>query len=367
MFLVLALGGILSTPGLHIPTNATLDRLTTTPTQALAQAAQHLKNHTLVLAETPIDANRLQLLAHPPSGESLTRWVREELGRPVDLQDFILFLDDLVVSSAQLPSTIYLPASRGRAYGILLHPQDVFSTQRRRYGSFGELPLDKPPQQRHIAPAADFSPPGPAWTARYPQPETDIGKIRELTRENPIFGRAILTLFTQLKKQGAFTWIEAGVRPRERGFLIYGSWYLSRSPSEQILRRRIRALHVDEKAWGLDIPIRWRHPDGFTATIEALRAMADTYGVDYATRRGARNSSHYGGRAVDLVAVDLPKHLNLLAPDGEHKTFDLSAREASRDLSLSPQLISWIEQHFRMRKLRKDYPHWSALSQLPSQ
>lgn len=358
------LGLLMIVPGLELkvlPSNSNLAILPSNPIEALKAASDLWGARQLKLAEARIDAQKLQQLASPPANEPILRWVRETLGRPVDLHDFILFLDD-VLEHKGLPTQLNIPASRARAYGILLHPQEVFRSTPRAYGQFGELPVDDPPAQLDLQPAPDHSPPSPDWTARYQQPMTDHGKIRELIQHQPKFGQAVQLLFRQLKAQGAFTWIEAGVRPRERGFLIYGSWLVSRAKSSLQLRRRIQTLHKYEKAWGLNIPIRWRHPAGFRATVEAARAMADTYGVEYATPRGARNSSHYGGRAVDIVAVNLPRRLKIEAPNGAIRVFDLSKPSNSRDLSLSPHLIQWIEQHFGMKKLAKDYPHWYVVS-----
>lgn len=346
------------TPAPPLDTNRTLEVLPADPMRAFSAAAQRLGDRSILLAEATVNAEVLQRLARPPKGEPMLRWVRETLGRPVVVEDFVYFLDDLV-SAPSLPESMSVPASRARAYGILLHPQDIFKKKPRSYGGYGELPLDNPPSQVDLQPAPDGALPGPMWTARYQQPMTDEGKIEELIEQNPRFGRAVESLFSQLKKQGAFTWVEAGVRPRERGFLIYGSWYVSRSPSPKALAARITTLDGYEKAWGLDIPITWRHPDGFKATVEAARAMADTYGVDYATPRGAQRSSHYGGKAVDIVAVDLPRTLHLRAPDGAARTFDLSAPDSARDVSLIPEVVDWVEAHFGMRKLRRDYPHWS--------
>lgn len=345
-------------PVLYLLSNDRLEVLPREPRAAFAKAAGLLEDRALRLAEAVVDAEVLRRLAEPPEGEPLVRWVRETVGRPVDVADFVLLIDDLVAAS-DLPETVNLPASRARAHGVLLHPAEVFEGRPRRYGAHGAVPLDDPPEQIGLEPAADGDPPGPRWTARYQQPMTDEGKLAELERENPPFGRAVRSLFEQLTSQGAFSWIEAGVRPRERGFLIYGSWLVSRATDEADLDARIEKLEGFERAWNLDIPIRWRHPGGPASTIEAARAMADTYGVDYATPRGARRSSHYGGRAVDLVAVRLPRRLVLEAPSGERRVFDLSGPDEARDLSLSPRLIRWIEARFGMRKLRKDYPHWS--------
>ena len=54
----------------------------------------------------------------------------------------------------------------------------------------------------------------------------------------------------------------------------------------------------------------------------------------------------------------LPRDLELVAPDGERRRFDLSSAQQARDLSLSPELIRWIEEHFGFKKLEGDYPHW---------
>ena len=40
-------------------------------------------------------------------------------------------------------------------------------------------------------------------------------------------------------------------------------------------------------------------------------------------------------------------------------TLDLSDAEQPRDLSLTPELIDWVEEHFGLEKLEADYPHWN--------
>jgi hypothetical protein len=59
-----------------------------------------------------------------------------------------------------------------------------------------------------------------------------------------------------------------------------------------------------------------------------------------------------------MTVLGLPRLLHLTAPSGTAATFDLSGDDESLDLSLSPAVIAWIEEHFQMRKLRTDYPHW---------
>ena len=87
--------------------------------------------------------------------------------------------------------------------------------------------------------------------------------------------------------------------------------------------------------------------------------MREAFDVVYATESGAQRSRHYDGTAIDIVARALPRTLTLEAPDGAQQTFDLSAPEENRDLSLTPHLIQWVEKHFALRKLRHDYPHWN--------
>ena len=87
--------------------------------------------------------------------------------------------------------------------------------------------------------------------------------------------------------------------------------------------------------------------------------MAEAYDVVYATEGGARYSRHYEGVAVDFVAIGLPRELTLYAPDGEIADFDLSRPDHTRDLSLEPELIAWVQRHFGLQKLTSDYPHWN--------
>ena len=149
------------------------------------------------------------------------------------------------------------------------------------------------------------------------------------------------------------------MRDPRRGYLIYGSYLLSKSKTRRQVKRRVRRLNRYNRAWGLKVPIRWTHPRGWRATIEAARKMADTYGVAYATAGGARRSYHYDAGAVDFWAVGLPRTLKLKAPDGAKRTFDLSDPGETRDLNLTPALIEWIEAHYGFEKLKTDYPHWN--------
>jgi len=162
-----------------------------------------------------------------------------------------------------------------------------------------------------------------------------------------------------LREQGAEVYVTSTLRPRQRGYLMWVAFVLSRTTSDRELRSELNKIAGRNREWYLGVPILWEHPDGLSATRAAAREMADAYEVVYATEDGARDSNHYSGVAVDMVAVGLPRRLRLKSPDGRAQAlFDLSAADQTRDLSLSPELIEWIEAQFGLHKLRSDYPHW---------
>lgn len=331
--------------------------------EILERAATMLEGWSVELGGVPVTPARLRRIASAPASEPLVRAAREELRRPVDLDDFLLFLDDLVlgIGHGLEPGPVVLPPARARNAGILLHPNDVYRKDRaRRYGAGGgKVDLSAPVSQDGLRPAKDGAVVGPRWAARYQQPETEAGRIVALAKVNPDFARRVKSLVTQLRRQGAWTEVESTLRARERGFLIYGSYWLSKANSAQQVAARIKRLDQLEQQWGLKIPVRWRRPGSWRETVRGARRLAETYGVDYASRGGAKSSKHYDGVAADIWAVDLPREVTLEAPDGAKRTFDLSGADEPRDLSLTPALVDWIEEHFRFRKLRTDYPHWT--------
>ncbi|MCA9550303.1 MAG: hypothetical protein KC933_09725 [Myxococcales bacterium] len=329
---------------------------------ALRQAAAGLGERSVDLAGVRLDAAALLAIADENDGEPLVRVSRELLRRPVDLDDLILFLDDLLAQQDRLQGVaVVLPPGRARSAGIILHPYDVFRpAKEKRYGeALIELPVAAPTSQAGLQPAKNRAPVGPAWAARYLQPQTEDARLRALAAVNPDFARRLHSLAAQLRDQGAWVDVESTVRRRERGYLIFGAHWLSKADSAKEVRRRIKVLNRLNLKWRLRVPIRWKHPGGWEATVREARRLAETYGVDYATIGGARKSDHYDGEAADLWAVDLPRQVTLRAPDGAKAKFDLSGPDEPRDLSLTPDLISWIEDHFWMKKLRTDYPHWT--------
>jgi len=327
----------------------------------LAAAARALRGWTIHLAGVDVDGGTLDALGRTPPDEPLVRTVRERLGRPVDLPDFLYFLDDLVAAGTrEIPRReVWVPSGRARSAGILLHPDDVYGDTPRLYGG-PRLALYPSPRPADLVPADDGDRLGPRWTARYENPYTEDSMLAALRRmHHAAFARRLRDLLAQCRAQGAAAYLYSTVRNPERGYLMYGAFILSRAKTASQVTQRVRKLERLDRTWGLGIPIRWRDPDGWRATVAAARAMAGAYNVVYATQWGARHSNHYQGIAADLAVVDLPRSLTLTAPDdGTSRTFDLSDPSEPRDLNLTPRIVSWVERHFRLEKLRSDYPHW---------
>jgi hypothetical protein len=143
---------------------------------------------------------------------------------------------------------------------------------------------------------------------------------------------------------------------------MWGAFELANTTSEEGVESAAAMLDSRNREWNLEVDIRWRHPNGWRATVAAAKEMAERYDVVFATEQGAKNSNHYGARAADLTILNLPRELTLRAPDGAVETFDLSAPDNPRDMNLDPDLIEWIEKHFQMKKLLDDYPHWDDVA-----
>lgn len=329
------------------------------------QAGRRLGGWRIRVAGVTITGAKLITLAKRRPKEPFVRVVREGLRRPFDLEDFTFFIDDVLRAGDEgiRGKLVWVPPGRARNAGILVHPDDVFLRDRPRlYGDPEELlSIDRPKPQTRLPPAKDGDVLGPAWTTRYPSPSGFRAKMKALGGKNPsgTFTKRVGSLIRQLGKQGCVVVLYSTVRNRRRGYLMWGAFMLSRMEDEKSVREGTKELDRLNRSWNLNIPIKWSHPDGWEATIEAAREMADAYDVVYATRNGAKKSRHYDGEAVDLTAIALPRKLKLTAPDGERRTFDLSAAQQPRDLSLTPEIIEWVELHFQMEKVRLDYPHWN--------
>ncbi|MCS5637114.1 MAG: hypothetical protein NZ990_11395 [Myxococcota bacterium] len=331
--------------------------------EALAFAGRALAGWEIQLAGVTLDGPRLVALAAQKGPGPMEVKVREGLGRPVDLEDFIFFLDDVLRlgGSGRRGEVVWVTPGRARSAGILLHPDDVFGGSPRVYGSQGPLSIDPPRPQLNLPPAGDGDPPGPGWAARYRNPSQEAESLAALEGYpgGEAFAGRVGSLISQLREQGAEVYLNSTVRSRERGYLMWGAFLLGHASGEADLQAGLRQLEEARSEWGLSVPIDWHAWDDWERTRDAAREMAETYEVVFATREGARASDHYAGRAVDLVALALPRRLVLRAPGGGLGRFDLSGSDESRDLSLSPELIDWVEANFGLRKLRADYPHWS--------
>ena len=328
----------------------------------LEEAASRLGSRRIRLARAEVDADLLMVMSRTAGDEPMTRAMREQMQGAVDPQDFIFFLDD-VLREPRYGSggrEVWVTPGRARKAGIFLHPDEIFAGRSRRYGEHGFPNTDRPKVQSTLPAARDGDPPGPDWTMRFKNPATEEQRVQALAAmpSSADFSLRVASLMKQLRAQGAHVELTSTVRSRERGYLMWGAFLLSRSESEASLLQDLERLEQLNSEWGLFVPIRWGESADADTIRQRAQAMADTYQVVFATESGARSSDHYSGKAVDLVAVALPRDLELVAPDGERRRFDLSSAQQARDLSLSPELIRWIEEHFGFKKLEGDYPHW---------
>ncbi len=324
------------------------------------EGAARLGGWSFEFAGVRVDAALLEHFAR--TDEPLRRALRERLGQAVDVRDFLFFLDDLLWARRRgRIDDAYVPSGRARTAGILLHPDDVFDDDARRYGRRRRwFSVAERPESELWIDGRRARVLGPLWTAAFPQPETEGDHLDALRVENPDFAARLEHLLRQLRLQGADVSINSSVRPRERGYLIYGAFVLSRCRSAKAVRWRIRQLNRMRRHHGLRAAVRWRHPRGWRHTVYNARRMADAYGVVFATRWGALYSDHYDGEAIDFTATRLPRWLALTSYDGtKHRMFDLRDPSEPRDLSLTPRLIAWIEEAYGFDKLERDYPHWN--------
>ena len=332
--------------------------------QMMLQAGRELSKVTIVLSGVTFKGGHLIRLAKKAPREPFLRVVREDFKRPIDLYDFLLFLDD-VIYAYKKNKTRYLWVSPGRArnIGIMIHPDDVFYQNRPRKYPHGHktLAIDRPKSPPDLTPAKDNDPLGPNWISRFKNPATRLKKLRALKKGSSKVGglaQRVNSLISQLERQKSHVTLSSTVRSKKRGYLMWGAYRLKNLRTAEAVGYAVEDLNKINKSWSLNVPIIWRHPKGWRATVEAARQMADAYNVVYATRSGAKNSRHYEGDAFDLTAVGLPRRLVLRGASGVKKTFYLSSESEPRDLSLTPKLIDWVERHFYLKKLKSDYPHW---------
>lgn len=329
---------------------------------AVRIAGEKLGDWTIRFAGTSVDGPTLIALANAAPDEPFVRVVREGLMRPVDVEDLLYFLDDVLVAgnAGRRGEPFYLPMGRARSNGILVHPDDVFEDDEpRKYPEKSVIQVDEPPPQESFPPAVDGEILGPNWTMRYKSPESTAEMYRTLAEKRPdaSFPSRIAALVFQLQQQGAEVYLTSFLRYRERGYLMWGANMLRACTTYSCVSKALVKLKSANASWA-HVPIVWSNPKGWRATKESARQMADAYDVVFATERGARYSNHYDGTAADFVVVGMPRTVDLYAPTGEHRTFDLSAEDEPRDLSLTPEMIDWIEVNFMLHKLNSDHPHW---------
>ncbi|MEQ1569166.1 MAG: hypothetical protein ABMA64_26255 [Myxococcota bacterium] len=329
---------------------------------SFVKAGELLDRWTVEVAGVSLDGAKLQAIAKTAPNEPFQRVVREAMRLPIDPLDLLYFLDDVLVAgkAGRRGEKVVVPMGRARSNGILVHPADVFEDDEpKNYPEKGTIQIDEPPPQESFPEAKDGEPLGPNWTMRYRAPSGRAAMYATLaaTRPDATFTSRIAGLVAQLEQQGADVYLTSFLRYRQRGYLMWGSFLLRRCTTASCVKTTVTKLNAANRSWA-HVPIVWSAPGGWTGTREAARQMADAYDVVYATESGARYSNHYDGTAVDFVAVGLPRTLELFAPNGEHQVFDLSDPEQTRDLSLSPELITWIEQNFGLKKLESDHPHW---------
>jgi len=323
---------------------------------------QQLGEGAVEISGVRISAKMLLELSQTPIEASLVQALRQKVRRPIKVDGLLYFVDDVLrLSEQRRKRDIVLTSSRARRLGILVHPEEVFEEKIRMYPHEElEVHIDRPGLPRSYKPAKDGQMLGPEWTARFPNPRGENAKFEKLGQALPgnDFHLRVTALLKQFREQGAEVFVDSTVRAQERGYLIWGSYLLSQAESEDDYKKTLDDLQTARTEWKLGVSIQWVHPLGWEAGVEAARAMAEAYGVTYATREGAEASNHYDGLAVDITVVGLPASLTLKAPDGEKCVFDLSHPEHPRDLSLSPGVITWIEEKYQVVKLKLDYPHW---------
>ena len=328
-------------------------------TAQLKAGARCLEDRQIDMDGVVVDASRLRAWSAVAEDAHPERALREASEKPVRIEGFLRFLDDLCRTPGI--ELAVLTGGRARKAGIFVSTKAVYRGEPDAYGG-GELALDEPLDYRTLEAPPDGAVVSPNWAARFLEPESDDAKLEALESANPSFGRRVRKLIEQLRPTGARVAVESAVRSRARGYLLFGSYWLGHAETPAQIEHRLERLEHYQTTWAQSVPIRWRHPDGDAASVAAARALADTYGVVYATYGGARSSKHYDGDAVDLSVTGLPRRLSLKAPDGATRTFDLSDPSQPRDLSLTPILVEWVEAHFGFTKLRLDYPHWSDAS-----
>ena len=93
----------------------------------MREAGERLGSWTILVAGIPLDGPRLTALANAEPHLPLARVVREQLRRPFDVDDLLLYLDDVLVAgnAGRRGEPFVLPMGRARAERVLVHPQEI--------------------------------------------------------------------------------------------------------------------------------------------------------------------------------------------------------------------------------------------------
>ena len=88
------------------------------------QAGKLLGDWTIVVSGMQIDGSRLVELSKKSPKEPFVRVVREDFRFPVDVNDFVYFLDDVLREGKKglRGKVVWVLPGRGRAAGLLVHP-----------------------------------------------------------------------------------------------------------------------------------------------------------------------------------------------------------------------------------------------------
>ena len=103
------------------------------------QAGRKLGDWTIHIADVRLDGPFLQMLAKKDRQDPFSRIVREATGLPLDVDDFVYFLDDVLRAKRKglRAKSVWLNPVKARKTGVLLDTGDVFEPiHKRLYGRF---------------------------------------------------------------------------------------------------------------------------------------------------------------------------------------------------------------------------------------
>ena len=281
------------------------------------------------------------------------------------------FLDDVLKAGDQglRGRPVVVSPSEARDAGIALSPEEaLLHKSPRRYGTQRARLVHEPsPPENLTQPETEDGPALVGTSASETQP-TRPPSWQSWARRTLIL-RSACRCFDQLAIQhdandkSLDVPVDLSSTVPGRGYLMFGAYSLSQakrrlswnqivytsSPDVEAERWQTAALSPRPLLRTKDLSTSPGAPAGWTeATRDAAESMRATFGVAKATKNGALHSNHIRGFAADITANALPR-FRPEYPDGAKVTFDLSGDDESRDLSLTPKVITWINQHMASR------------------